>query len=221
MLVAGDEETGLALDGHVANDRAAAAGLLEESVEDRAARLREHEPGPRRIAVDDRHQAVRPDEDRVRLAAEVEHLEAGHGARPPRGSRARRSRAAAPGRPAACRPARPSRRGCGRSRGRRCARPARARARRRARPAGSRSRARAAAAAGGEPAARSKARLELRRLGPGDLVSERAEAELELRHRVSSSCSRSRPRAREVRDLTVPRRSDSTSPVSSSPRSRR
>ena len=97
MVGAVDEQAALAVAPSPAIDPcSAAAGLLDEPVEDRAARLREHEPGPRRIAVDDRREPVRPDEDRVRLAAEVEQLEAGAPLRLLAARRARRSRSAAP-----------------------------------------------------------------------------------------------------------------------------
>ena len=47
------------------------------------------------------------------------------------------------------------------------------------------------------------------------------QAELELAHALTPSSARSRSSARDVRDLTVPRRSDSTRAVSSSPSSSR
>ena len=171
-------------------------------------------------AVDDRREAVRPDEDRVRLAAEVEELEADVALgllaahllaevdplRPTSGSVSTRSTVAPRMRKIS--------RNALRAPGENASTPA-STASRIAKPSASGRSGRRRAGRALEPG------LEARRLGPGDLVAERAEAELELSHPLSSSCSRSRPSARDVRDLTVPRRSDSTSPVSSSPRSSR
>ena len=84
---------------------------------------------------------------------------------------------------------------------------------------GERDRERAQPRTAGGPAVERE--LEVRRRRIGDLAAQFLQAQLELVHPASSSRSRRRSSAREVRDLTVPRRSESTSPVSSSPRSSR
>ena len=59
------------------------------------------------------------------------------------------------------------------------------------------------------------------RVREGELVAEGEQGALELGHGPTPRRSRSRSRAREVRDLTVPRRQPSTSAVSSSERPRK
>ena len=62
-------------------------------------------------------------------------------------------------------------------------------------------------------------RREIRRLGDGEVAAEGDESPLELAH--GSTSNRRRSRARAVRDFTVPRRTPSTSAVSSSLSSRK
>ena len=62
-------------------------------------------------------------------------------------------------------------------------------------------------------------RREIGRFGDGEVAAEGNECPLELAH--GSTSNRRRPRARAVRDFTVPRRTPSTSAVSSSLSSRK
>ena len=196
------------------------AGLLDEAVADRAAGLREHEPRLGGIAVDDRGEAVRPDEDRVGLVAEVEQLEAeaplGLRAGDPLaevdalGGEVRQRLDPLHGRAAD----RKSSRNALRAPGEKASTPARATTRTANASASGR---RQAARAGRRSKSRSKRGVAGYAISPPSSWSRRSSSFIP----ASSSCSRRRPSAREVLDLTVPRRSESTSPVSSSPRSSR
>ena len=153
----------------------------------------------------------------ARPAAELELRRAARGRAGARRARCAPSRCRASRAPSRARPAR-----------RRAPPPARAAARPRRRP-----RAPATPAAGcGAPAGARLARDprlhdggEVGRRGPGDVLAQGEQLELELGHGAPTSstpaCARRRSSAREVRDLTVPRRQPSAAAVSSSESSSR
>ena len=215
-----DEQAGLAVDRDLVDDRALLGGLLDEAVVDRTSSLREHHPRLRWIAVQNGCESIRPHEDRVGLAAEVEQLEADAplglvSADPlaevePLRAHVGERVDALDGRPADVEDLEERAAGAGRER-------EHAGDDSREDREAERERAHERCACG--PVLEFE--LEAGRRRVGDLAAELLQPALELVHAVSPSCSRSRPSAREVRDLTVPRRSESTSAVSSSPRSSR